>query len=373
MGHTLTHFVTGRDFDTRAVLRLTSAVWYLALAVGVVAALLAARRWPERRTWIATAVVLLAAVDMLHFAAGYQPMGPPSRVIPPQTGAIRFLERHRADGRIVGIGNTLPNDWTLTYGLHDIRGYDPPQPSTRYFRLWKVAEAEQLDWLSLSFGALSPTAMQVASVLGARYVVAGPGVEVPTEGSRSLLPWLRVVYDGSDARVFSNARAAPRALVPAVVQVVPDEDAARAVLTDPSFDPRREAVVERGAEGAGALAAVAGAGSRGSSGSVTVSEYSNARVALRADLSRAGLVVLNDSLAPGWSVRVDGRAARPVRVDDVMRGVAVSAGAHEVEWRYRVPGLRAGTALSLLALCGGAVLLALTRRSARRPAGGVGR
>jgi len=379
LGHTLTHFVTGRDFRTQSVLQLTSAAWYLALAVGVAAALLAARRWPQRRTWIATGIVLLAALDMLHFAVGYQPMGPASKAIPPQTGAIRFLERHRADGRIVGIGGALPNDWTLTYGLRDIRGYDPPQPSVRYFRLWKLAEAEQFDWTSFAMESLSPAAMQVASVLGARYVVAGPGVEVPTqEGSRSLLPSLRVVYDGSDARVFSNARAVPRALVPAAVRVVPDEAAARALLAESSFDPRTEAVVERGAQGAGALSAVAGAGSGGSSGTVAASDRSNARVVLHANLSRPGLVVLNDSWAPGWSVRVDGRAARPVRVNDVMRGVAVPAGAHQVEWRYRVPGLRAGvalTAIALVALCGGLVLLMRGRRRRRAvgAVGGVGR
>jgi uncharacterized membrane protein YfhO len=34
----------------------------------------------------------------------------------------------------------------------------------------------------------------------------------------------------------------------------------------------------------------------------------------------------------------------------VLRGVVVPAGAHEVVWSYRVPGLRLGVALSLLGL-----------------------
>jgi hypothetical protein len=61
-------------------------------------------------------------------------------------------------------------------------------------------------------------------------------------------------------------------------------------------------------------------------------------------------VVLNDQLADGWSVTVDGEAARPLRVDSVMRGVSVPAGAHTVSWRYRAPGLRAGLVLSALGL-----------------------
>ena len=343
---TLEHFATGRDFHSPTVVALTSAAWFLLLALGVGAALLAARRWPQRRTWIAAGVVVLAAADMLHFAVGYQPMGPASKAIPPKTGAIAYLQRHRDDGRIVGIGQALPNDWALTYGLHDIRGYDPPQPSVRYFRLWKLAEAEQLDWTAFGMESLSPAAMQVASVLGARYVVAGPGVEVPTEGSRSLLPFLHVVYDGRDARVFSNGRVAPRAMVAPRVRVVADEAAARALLAEPRFDARGEVVVERADAAAAGLAA--GAGS--SSGTVTVADPSNARVTMHARLARRGLVMLDDSWAPGWSVTVDGRAARALRVDDVMRGVVVPAGAHAVEWRYRVPGLRVGAAISLLCL-----------------------
>jgi hypothetical protein len=349
LGRTLEHFATGKDFHSPAVVSHTNVIWFLLFALGIGAALRAAQRWPDRRTWIAAGVVLLAAVDMLHFAIGYQPMAP-KRAIPPRTPAIAFLQRHRDDGRILGISTSLVNDWSLTYGLRDVRGYDPPQPSVRFYRLWKTAESEQLDWTPFEIESLSPTAMQVAGVLGARYVVTEAGTQLPTSRGKSTLPDLHVVYDGRDARVFENARAVPRAVVASRVRVVSDENAARALLADPAFDPRREVVVERGSESAvGGLAA--GAGSSG--GRVTVSDRSNADVTMHATLARRGLVVLNDAWAPGWSVQVDGRSAAPVRVNDVMRGVVVPAGSHRVEWSYRVPGLLAGALLSLLAVLAG--------------------
>jgi uncharacterized membrane protein YfhO len=46
---------------------------------------------------------------------------------------------------------------------------------------------------------------------------------------------------------------------------------------------------------------------------------------------------LDDAWAPGWSVTVDGRPARALQADVVMRGVVVPAGEHEIVWRYRVP------------------------------------
>jgi uncharacterized membrane protein YfhO len=113
----------------------------------------------------------------------------------------------------------------------------------------------------------------------------------------------------------------------------------------------------------GALGGAAAASCASSSGRVSVSDKSNATVAIHAQLTRPGLVVLNDAWAPGLSVQVDGHDAAPVRVNDVMRGVAVGAGAHEVVWHYRVPGLRAGVLVSLLGLlvCAG-VALAIRRR-----------
>lgn len=372
VSQTIEHFATGRGFASPRVLALTSAVWYLLFALVVAAALLAARRWPQRRAWIAAGLVLAAGVDMLHFAGNYQPIAPASKSVPPQTAAIRFLERHRGDGRMLGAGQALPNDWGLVYGLRDVRGYDPPQPSLRFYRLWRLAETGQLNWAPFEMESLSPTTLQVASVLGARYVIVEPGVPAPAfeEGTRR--ETLPIAYDGRDARIFLNPRAVPRALVATRVQVVPGEDAARALLAEPGFDVRHVAVVEPGAEGTGPLGAVAGAGGTGGAavhGHVSVADPSNARVLMRATLDRPGLVVLNDSWAPGWSVRVDGRAAPVVRVNDVMRGVAVPAGAHAIAWRYRVPGLRAGALLSLLAaaiLLGRAALELRRHRRARR-------
>jgi uncharacterized membrane protein YfhO len=73
-------------------------------------------------------------------------------------------------------------------------------------------------------------------------------------------------------------------------------------------------------------------------------------VTLEARLAERGLVVLDDAWAPGWSVTVDGESAEPMETNVVVRGVVVPAGTHEVEWTYRVPGLRAGAALSALGL-----------------------
>jgi hypothetical protein len=360
VGRVLEHFATGRDFQRAGIVALTSVAWFLLFALALGAALLALRRWPERRAAIAAALVLVAALDMLHFAHGYNPMGPADRVTPPRTPAIAYLQQHRAEGRLAGVEVAFLPDVAIRYGLDDVRGYDPPYPTKRFFALWRIAEPDQEPWRPMTISGLSPAAVQVTGALGARFLIANPGVAAPTEPDPALRA-LQRVYAGQDATIFRNPRATPRAFVPARVEVVPDAASARATLAESGFDASRAIVVERDQPGAEALDGV-----HGTRGSAAIVAERNAGVTLRATLDRPGVVVLADQLLDGWSVRVDGRPATPLRVNGVLRGVAVGAGRHTVAWSYRLPGLRAGAALSGAALALLIAVAALPRARRRR-------
>lgn len=360
VGSVVDHFLSGDDVVAGALAQ-TSIVWFLLFATATGAALLVARRWPGRVAVCAAALVLLATLDALHFSHGYQPMAPAAKMIPPRTPAIDYLVARADEGRITGIQNTLINDWSSTYGLSDIRGYDPPFPTQRYYRLWLAATPEQLDWQPFNMTALDPSTVKVAGALGARYAVAPPDTESPPRDDPALRSVERV-YDGEDATIFRLSGAAPRVLVASRVLLAEDEGQARGTLLSEDFDVRETAVVEQGEPGAAALAAAAPV-----RGTVRIEEEANARVTLSADLEQRGLVVLNDHFTAGWSVRVDGEERPAVRVNDVMRGVVVPAGRHEVEWSYRVPGLRLGLLLSVLSavtlIAGG---IAVRRRTPSR-------
>jgi hypothetical protein len=365
LGRTIRHFATGTDFPRAGVLVLTSIGWFALLAAGASAALLAARRWPGRSGAIALLVVLLAVLDMLHFVHGLQPMAPPERAIPPVTPAIAYLQRHEHEGRYVGLGTMLGWEWAQRYGLSDVRGYEPPQPTLRYYELWLVANPVQTNWQPFMLESLTRPALNVVSTLGARYVAAEPGTRIASGGD-PMLKSLKRVYSGSDAIVYLNPEAPPRALVAPVVKLTESEAQTRAVIGEEAFDPRRAVVVERDQPGAAALAAGPPVHGR-----VAIVHERNAAVTLHAVLDRPGLVMLGDDFTSGWSVRVDGHPAKALHVDDVMRGVAVGAGSHEITWSYSVPGLGAGIVLSLLAflgLAGGAVALGVRARRARREA-----
>ena len=365
-GRTFTHFLTGRDESRTGVVELTAVAWFGLFALGVTVALLVLRRRPALATAMAAALVLLAAFDALHFAHGYNPMAPAGKADPPRTQAIAYLQAHRAEGRFVAIELALPPEQAIRWGLSDVRGYDPPFPTTRFLELWKQAAPDQLAWLPTTIDGISPAAVQVTGALGARWILAGPGTSTPPAEGDPALRQLRRVYSGRDATIFENPRATPRAFVASAIAPVPDAATARATLVDSGFDARRTVVVE--GEQPAAAQQLAGAG--GARGSAAIAHEGNAGVTLRATLDRRGLVVLGDQLLPGWSVRVDGRPATPLRVDAVLRGVVVGPGSHRIVWSYAVPGLRAGVAASVfvLALLVAAGAWALTRERRARGA-----
>jgi len=75
------------------------------------------------------------------------------------------------------------------------------------------------------------------------------------------------------------------------------------------------------------------------------------------------LLVLSEADYPGWRATIDGQPAAIRRVDHALRGLAVPAGDHDVELRYRPRSFQVGMTLTLLAL----IVLAVAGRRAAWP------
>jgi uncharacterized membrane protein YfhO len=76
---------------------------------------------------------------------------------------------------------------------------------------------------------------------------------------------------------------------------------------------------------------------------------------------------MSDADYPGWQARVDGVNVPLLRADYALRGVALSAGHHEVDFRYRPRALWAALAVSLASALALLVLGLFARtREARR-------
>jgi hypothetical protein len=98
----------------------------------------------------------------------------------------------------------------------------------------------------------------------------------------------------------------------------------------------------------------------------TIVDYQAERVEVKVDVPEDGILVLSDLFHPFWEARIDGRPAEIFPMFHIMRGVAVPAGAHRVEFTCRVPGLKWALAASIAILLASLVAAVMEKRL-RRP------
>ena len=160
---------------------------------------------------------------------------------------------------------------------------------------------------------------------------------------------LREVFRDAGAVVYRYDDPLPRASVFHDVRTFADAGDALAALASDDFDPRRTAI-------AVAPHAIAAVPARAPD-DVRLVDERNTVVRIDATLGSAGLVMLNDTFAPGWRAVVDGRERPIVQTDYLFRGVLVDAGRHDVRFVYRSPILTAGVDLTLASLAACVALL----------------
>jgi len=128
---------------------------------------------------------------------------------------------------------------------------------------------------------------------------------------------------------------------------LPDEARLLDILRAPTrlgVDARREAL----ATAADARGVALPPGSRSSP--ADVARAVGGRLVVRA--AGPGLLVVGEGFDPGFSARVDGRAAPVLRVNGDRMGVVLGAGTHRVVLTHRARGLGVGLALASLAAGG---------------------
>lgn len=150
----------------------------------------------------------------------------------------------------------------------------------------------------------------------------------------------RLIHSG-DVKMYENLDVMPRAFVVQRWRWQPDVAQSVAAMTDPSFEPRAEAVLVGGGEpGTGPVA----------TSEVRITSYEAEEVTLLVETAGRGLLVLTDAAYPGWQAMVDGEPVTIYQADGLFRGVMVPAGEHEVVFRYAPSSLRWGAAISAGAL-----------------------
>ncbi len=317
-----------------------SAMVLVALRLGV-----PRLRWtPLGATAFVALAVALLFVDLGRASMGYNPAIPVGHARQPPTEAIEMLRsdvpnRFAAVSQDQPIGQPLPPNLAMRYGLYDARGYDYPVEK-RYDDLWRTTAGSKNPLAQDPQEApATPAALRTLSLLSVTHLIQAPDTpKPPVQG-------LEEAYSGPDAKVYRNPGAVPRVFVVDRQRTVQGGRAALDAIKAPLFDPRTVAVTEKPVAGVPQAAPLAAH----SSGTASLAGYQRERLVIDATASRPGIVVLTDVWFPGWKATLDGREVPIERVDSMLRGVAVKPGRHRIEMRYEPLSWRVGWIVSLAA------------------------
>ncbi len=148
--------------------------------------------------------------------------------------------------------------------------------------------------------------------------------------ARGMLPGSRVVFeDTQSGLVVLDREFVPRAYLVGEVEVVADPEAAWARLRDPSFDPRRAAVLR--SEPAFELASVDSA----SVAEVELLSFEPDEIVWSVKTDGPRLLVAHEVYYPaGWKAEVSGLEVPIERVNYFLRGVPIPEGEHTVRMTF---------------------------------------
>ncbi len=306
---------------------LIAAVVFL---VGV--GLLAISMVAPKRTWVAAALTLLLAADLVAAVRGIHPTSPRSYVFFPTETTDWLLEKEEPYRSTI-VTVQIPSGFLPAYGIEQTIAYDGILP-LRFHRLF--AGLGEDFWRNM----MAP--------LGVKYVLHDPRFQPYINDYAPDDFVLAAAMD--DLEIWEYTKAFPRAWLVDRFRVIDSPDAMLDAIRDPAFDPRHEAYLEADLSGE-PMASL-----DSDIGSASVSARTENTVTLKVDAARDAILILSDAYYPGWSAKVDGEPASIFPVYSVMRGIRISEGTHTVSFEYDPPSFRIGLAISVIVLLASALI-----------------
>jgi hypothetical protein len=294
----------------------TGVVFIAASAVLVLTMLLSGKA----AAWQLYAAVAVASLDLLVFSAGLNDSANnPAQYFGRPASLVRFLHAEEAKGPLRintrnGYGMLMDRNQGMIDRVQMVEGYTPLM-------------------LQRGFPPFR-TEQQRFDLLNVRYMVQSD----PGRGGIGLVP---------------NPTAMPRAYFMYDVRVLPSDDAVLAAVADTSWNHLATAYLDHDP------GITLTRPQRPPAWSARITRYENNLVAVSAESSENGLLVLGEIYYPGWEATVDGRPAEVLRVNAGLRGIALEAGAHDVVVTFVSPPVRRGALISLaaLAICAAGIVL----------------
>ncbi len=232
---------------------------------------------------------------------------------------IKFLKKDESDYRIYPIGGLFGESRFASFGLESIGGYHP-------------AKLKEYDTFLSKTG--NAAALPVLRMLNVKYLISPRKIDNPElktvktgeiKSSRGNIP----------VEVLEVSNSLPRAWFVSETETVTDEDIWNKIIR-PDFDPRKTAFVDEEVSIPS-----------GSRVSITNFEKSLHKFAISSESDGNQFLVLSEVYYPlRWKAMIDGVEVKTHKVNGILRGVAVPAGNHTIEFIYDKSSFNKGLTFS---------------------------
>jgi len=277
-------------------------------------------------------VIVLTLAELLVLGSGYNPTIEESLIFP-TTDWIEMLHLESAPFRVMS-EEVFAANYGTAYRIAQIDAYDLPVFRTNS-ELYRAQGGTGRDYQQV----WSPD-WPLVDWMNIRYVITSHDLGAPR---------FTLVYERAQVRVYRNEHALPRAYVVHGIEVMEQDRDAIASLVDGHFD-FEEVVLLSGHLPDEEAQEIRLAGELSHKSIVEFVTYGYDEAVLHVTNDAAGLLVMSDQFAPGWTAAVDGKKVEIHRANYAFRAVFLSPGDHTVEFRYEPLTWRIGAALSTLGL-----------------------
>jgi hypothetical protein len=203
-----------------------------------------------------------------------------------------------------------------------------------------------------------------------------PAVKTISSGLRDNSRWREIPVNSPelgyrDLLVFENLKALPRVWPVFHAEPVPDQDQLQLIRGEVMegreipFDPTQTALVDPADASKLDPVLFKPAEPAGESEAVSIIKREPDRMEISTEMNRPFLLVMSEVTFPGWRARIDGREVELLRINYLLRGLALTPGKHTVEVFYWPRSMILGAWISLAGVVLLMVLVIWERREIR--------
>ena len=266
-------------------------------------------------------LLFILVLDLFRFGWKFTPFSPRNWIYP-STKLIQDVQSKEDNWRIMSLDRRIiPSNFSASYKLQDVSGYDPLYLIS-YNRLVSAWERDIPDITPASFNRIiTPQNYNsfIADLLGVKYIYSFESIKSDK---------LKLLDQEGQTYLYENIKVFPRAFLVSKTIRVDNKKEEIEKLFELKDNLLNTATLNEDLQLTGEDIS--------KEENVDILRYDEEYIKIMSQTKNRRLLILTDIYYPSWHVYIDGKENKIHEVDFILRGVAVPAGVHIIEFRNQI-------------------------------------